>query len=99
MFIDARILNRIWPPLITATFAVAGAALVMLGRKHAEAQTLRRLGGFTLVVVVARLFMFDLARVETIWRVLLFLGCGALFLFTSHRLQDRPGATSAEPRA
>jgi uncharacterized membrane protein YGL010W len=99
MFIDARILNRIWPPLITATFAVAGAALVMLGRKHAEAQTLRRLGGFTLVVVVARLFMFDLARVETIWRVLLFLGCGGLFLFTSHRLQDRPGATSAEPRA
>jgi uncharacterized membrane protein len=95
MFIDARILNRIWPPLITATFAVAGAALVMIGRRHAEAETLRRLGGFTLVVVVARLFMFDLARVETIWRVLLFLGCGALFLFTSHRLQDRPD--SAEP--
>jgi hypothetical protein len=95
MFIDARILNRIWPPLITATFAVAGAALVMIGRRHAEAETLRRLGGFTLVVVVARLFMFDLARVETIWRVLLFLGCGALFLFTSHRLQDQPD--SAEP--
>lgn len=95
MFIDSRILNRIWPPLVTATFAVAGAALVMLGRKHAEAQTLRRLGGFTLVVVVARLFMFDLARVETIWRVLLFLGCGALFLFTSHRLQDHAESTGA----
>ncbi|HEX6574803.1 MAG TPA: DUF2339 domain-containing protein [Gemmatimonadaceae bacterium] len=89
MLIDARILNRVWAPLITASFAIAGAALLMLGHGHREAQTLRRLGGFTLVVVVARLFMFDLARVETIWRVMLFLGCGALFLFTSHRLNER----------
>ena len=29
----------------------------------------------------------DLADVETIWRVLLFLGCNALFLFASHRMQ------------
>jgi len=87
LLIDARILGHIWPPLVTASFAVAGAAFLIFARRQRDAQTLRRLGGLTMVVVLARLFMIDLARVETIWRVILFLGCGALFLFTSHRLQ------------
>ena len=97
MFIDARILSRVWPPLVTASFAVAGAALLMIGHGQQDARTLRRLGGFTLTVVVARLFMIDLASVETIWRVLLFLGCGALFLFTSHRLQGAAARETTEP--
>jgi uncharacterized membrane protein len=88
-------LGHVWPPLVTASFAVAGTALLVGGRDRAENATLRRLGGFTLLLVVARLLLIDLARVETIWRVLLFLVCGALFLFTSHRLQAprdvRPG--------
>ena len=87
LLIDARVLGRVWPPLVTASFAVTGTALLIYGRERAEAVTLRRIGGATLILVVARLLMVDLARVETIWRVLLFLGCGALFLFTSHRLQ------------
>jgi uncharacterized membrane protein len=87
LFVDARVLGRIWPPLVTASFAIAGTALLISGRARPEAVTLRRLGGLTLVLVVGRLLMIDLARVETIWRVLLFMGCGALFLFTSHRLQ------------
>jgi len=37
--------------------------------------------------VVARLLLVDLSSVETIWRVLLFLVCGALFLYTGYRLQ------------
>ena len=97
MLIDSRILGRIWPPLITASFAVAGAAFLIYARGHPEGRTLRRLGGFTLVVVFARLFIVDLARVETIWRVILFLGCGALFLFTSHRLQSPSSNTPTEP--
>jgi uncharacterized membrane protein len=97
MLIDMRILGRVWPPLITASFAVAGAAFLICARGHPEARTLRRLGGVTLVIVFARLFMVDLARVETIWRVILFLGCGALFLFTSHRLQSPSSNTPAAP--
>jgi uncharacterized membrane protein len=87
LFVDARVVGRVWPPLVTASFAVLGTALLISGRSRPEARTLRRIGGFTLVVVMIRLFMIDLAGVETIWRVLLFMGCGALFLFTSHRLQ------------
>lgn len=95
LLIDARVLGRIWSPLVTASFAIAGTAMLIFGREHKEAVTLRRLGGVTLIVVVARLLMVDLAEVETIWRVLLFLGCGTLFLFTSHRLQARSSETAA----
>lgn len=87
LFIDARILGGIWPPLITASFAVAGVAFLIYARRTRGSRTLRRLGGFTLLLVFARLFVIDLDRVETIWRVLLFLGCGALFLLASHRSQ------------
>ena len=87
LFVDARILGNVWPPLVTASFALGGTTLLIAGRDRPENATIRRLGAFILVLVVARLLMIDLARVETIWRVLLFLGCGALFLFTSHRLQ------------
>ena len=96
MLIDARILGRVWPPLITASFAVAGALFLFFARGRPGTRMLRQLGAFTLIVVFVRLFMIDLARVETIWRVVLFLGCGALFLFTSHRLQSAPSGTPAE---
>jgi hypothetical protein len=87
MLVDARVLGDIWQPLVTASYAIAGTALLVSARGRPEVHALRRLGGFTLVVVVARLLMVDLAGVATIWKVLLFLGCGALFLFTSHVLQ------------
>jgi uncharacterized membrane protein len=90
LLVDSRILGQIWPPLVTASFAVIGAALLISGRSREEAATLRKLGGATLALVVFRLFFVDLAGVETIWRVLLFMGVGALFLFTSHRLQRVP---------
>jgi len=87
LLVDARILGGIWPPLVTASFAIAGTALLISGRARKEDAMIRKIGGITLAIVVFRLFMIDLAGVETIWRVLLFMGVGALFLFTSHRLQ------------
>jgi uncharacterized membrane protein len=87
MLVDARVLGDIWQPLVTASYAIAGTALLLVGRRRTDGRVLRRLGGFTLVIVVARLLMVDLAGVATIWKVLLFFGCGALFLFTSHVLQ------------
>ena len=40
----------------------------------------RVLGIGTLVLVVVKLFFVDLARVDPLWRVMLFLGFGGLFL-------------------
>lgn len=37
-------------------------------------------------VVVAKLFLVDLARLAAVWRVLLFVGFGALFLALSYAL-------------
>lgn len=87
MVVDARFLGAILRPLVTASYALMGTALLIASRNAANSAGLRRLGGITLVIVVVRLLAIDLADVETIWRVLLFLGCGALFLFASHRMQ------------
>ena len=42
----------------------------------------------TLLLVVGKLFLVDLARVEAIWRILLFLGFGGLFLVLSYYFRD-----------
>jgi uncharacterized membrane protein len=77
----------VWPPLVTTSYAVLGAVLLVMSRKPGSNQLLRRLGGVTMLIVVARLLLVDLSSVETIWRVLLFLVCGAVFLYTGYRLQ------------
>ncbi|MEO5904257.1 MAG: DUF2339 domain-containing protein [Gemmatimonadaceae bacterium] len=93
LLVDARALGQIWSPLVTATFAIAGTTLLLLSRKTDD-RVHRAVGGATLALVVFRLFFVDLAGVDTIWRVVLFLGIGALFLFTSRQLQnDRAHAT------
>lgn len=99
LVVDARFLGAVLRPLVTASYALMGTAFLVAGRNAANSARLRRLGGATLVIVVVRLIVVDLADVETIWRVLLFLGCGALFLFTSHRMQrsGKPDPESAGP--
>jgi hypothetical protein len=89
-----RALEPIWPPLVTASYAVLGAVLLVLSRREGGNPMLRQLGGATMLLVVARLMVVDLSSVETIWRVLLFLVIGAVFLYTGQRLQPRPTAES-----
>ncbi len=58
-------------------------------------------GGLTtLFLVVGKLFLVDLAEVEAVWRVLLFLGFGGLFLALSYYLRSlwRPGSGAEEGR-
>ena len=85
-----RALEPVWPPLVTTSYAVLGAVLLVLSRREGGNPMLRQLGGATMLIVVARLLLVDLSSVETIWRVLLFLVIGALFLYTGQRLQPRP---------
>lgn len=90
------VLEPIWPPLVTASYAIFGAALLIVSRQRGGEKLLRQLGGVTMLVVVARLLFVDMASVDTIWRVLLFLVCGAVFLFAGYRLQPaRPSAAPA----
>jgi hypothetical protein len=85
-----RALEPVWVPLVTTSYAVLGAVLLILSRRPGSNPLLKHLGGVTMLIVVARLLLVDLSAVETIWRVLLFLICGAVFLYTGYRMQLRP---------
>ena len=81
---------------MTATYAIFGAALLVMSRRRGGERLLRQLGGVTMLIVVARLFFVDLASVETVWRVLLFLAIGAVFLYAAYRLQPERAAESGK---
>jgi uncharacterized membrane protein len=87
-----RALEPVWPPLVTTSYAVLGAVLLVMSRRAGSAPLLRHLGGATMLIVVVRLLLVDLSSVETIWRVLLFLVIGAVFLYTGYRMQ--PGSAA-----
>jgi uncharacterized membrane protein len=87
LLVLARVLGAIWLPLVTASYAIAGAALLIASREGEGRKFLLRLGGLTMVIVVGRLIIVDMSSVETIWRVLLFLACGFAFVGASYRMQ------------
>jgi hypothetical protein len=93
LVVISELLAPIWPPLVTAAYAIFGALLLIMSRRRGGERLLRQMGGVTMVIVVARLLLVDMASVETIWRVLLFLVCGAVFLYAGYRLQ--PPRTAA----
>jgi hypothetical protein len=69
--------------IIWGSYAIA-LLVVGLRRNH---QPLRSIGLITLFVVVGKLFIVDLAELEMIWRILLFLGFGGLLLLLSYYFQ------------
>ena len=81
------VLQPIWAPLVTTTYALLGAGLLIMSRRRGGESLLLQLGGVTMVIVVARLLLVDLASVETIWRVFLFLLIGGVFLYAGYKLQ------------
>jgi hypothetical protein len=91
-----NVLEPVWPPLVTAAYAIFGAGLLIVSRQRGGERVLRQLGGVTTVIVVARLLLVDMASVETIWRVLLFLVCGGVFLYAGYRLQPPRAAEASK---
>ncbi len=79
---------------VTISWGAYAAGLLVWGLRQDLVELVR--GGLaTLFLVVGKLFLVDLAEVEAIWRILLFLGFGGLFLALSYYLRSlwRPGAT------
>jgi len=71
---------------ISVAWGVFGAGMLVFGLRRDRVNLIR--GGMaTLFLVVAKLFLWDLAWVEAIWRVLLFMGFGGLFLVLSYYLR------------
>lgn len=96
LIVIMNVLEPIWPPLVTAAYAIFGAVLLIVSRRRGGERLLRQMGGVTIVIVVGRLLLVDMASVETIWRVLLFLVCGAVFLYAGYRLQPSRTAEASK---
>ncbi len=68
---------------LSIAWGIYGAVLLIVSLRKNLA-SLRWTGLGTLMLVVGKLFLVDLANLETIWRVLLFMGFGAVFLLLSY---------------
>jgi uncharacterized membrane protein len=64
--------------IVTAVWGVYGLGLLLFLREA------RNVGLATMFLAVAKLILFDLSQVEAIWRILLFLGFGGVFLAISY---------------
>lgn len=84
-------------PYVTIAWGLYAAGLLIFGLRL-DGAALMRTGMATLFLVVGKLFLFDLAGVEAVWRILLFLGFGGLFLTLSYYLQSlwRPKSLQAD---
>lgn len=69
--------------LVAIAWGVYGTTLLVVGLRQDLTQ-LRIVGLGTLLLVVAKLFLVDFAQLKAIWRILLFLGFGGLFLLLSY---------------
>lgn len=69
--------------LITICWGVYAVLLVVAGLRLNDG-FVRTLGVGTLLLVVGKLFLVDLSALETIWRIVLFLGFGGVFLLLSY---------------
>jgi len=70
---------------VTVAWSLIGIGFLVTGlRAHVE--MFRSVGLATLVLVVAKLFVVDLAELDPLWRVAVFLGIGAVFLAVGYFL-------------
>jgi len=72
---------------VTVVWGIYAIALLLAGLRLGIDQLLMVAMG-TLLLVVGKLFLVDLARLEAIWRILLFLGFGGIFLVLSYFYQS-----------
>ncbi len=84
---------------VSVAWGLYAVGLLVAGLRLDRAWLVR--GGLTtLFLVVGKLFLVDLAEVEAVWRILLFLGFGGLFLALSYYLRSlwRPSSGPEEGR-
>ncbi len=72
--------------LASIAWGAYGLALLLVGLRR-RVPLLEKVGIATLLAVVAKLFIVDLSALHPLFRVLLFLGFGAVFLVLSYTLQ------------
>jgi uncharacterized membrane protein len=90
--------------LVSLAWGVTAIVLIVAAVRL-RSDGVRRVGVATLLIVVVKLFMVDLAALDAVWRIILFLSLGALLLLLSYlfpalfRGQVAAAAPRAEPLA
>src|SRR5215218_2066909 len=82
---------------VTVAWGLYTVALLVAGL-HLARRRLVIIGMGTLLLVVAKLLLVDLINLDAVWRILLFLGFGGVFLILSYYLQALWQASSRESR-
>ncbi len=73
---------------VSVCWGIYAIALLIYGLAK-EKDDIRMAGMGTIFLVVGKLFLVDLSQLQAIWRILLFIGFGALFLLISYYVQRR----------
>lgn len=68
---------------VTIAWGIYAAALLIVGLRM-NIHQIRTVAVGTLLLVVVKLFLVDLVKLKAIWRILLFIGFGGLFLVLSY---------------
>ncbi|KAA3610458.1 MAG: DUF2339 domain-containing protein [Calditrichaeota bacterium] len=71
--------------LVTTGWGILALIVFVFGLRNSKVE-LRYLGSATIFIVVGKLFIVDLSELETIWRIILFIGFGGLLLIVSNYL-------------
>jgi len=71
---------------VTVSWGVYGVALLILGFIR-YGRSMRLAGMSTIFLMVGKLFLVDLSQLQAVWRILLFMGFGAIFLFLGYYWQ------------
>ena len=71
---------------VSVSWGIYAIGLLIYGFTR-EKQSIRMAAMATIFLVVGKLFLIDLSQLQAIWRILLFIGFGSLFLLISYYLQ------------
>lgn len=74
---------------VSVSWCLYGLILLMAGFFKSHEQ-LRLLGTGTVFLVVGKLFLIDLSQLQAVWRILLFIGFGAVFLLIGYYVKKNP---------
>jgi len=75
-WLDSGLTQTVW----ALVWSLLGALLMVSGARWRASQNMWLTGAALLAVVVLKLFVLDLAQVDTLFRILSFIGVGALLL-------------------
>jgi len=86
--------------LVSIVWGISGCLALAVGLRRKNLDVFKT-GFGTLILVACKLLIIDLAHLEVLWRILVFLGFGGAFLLISYWMKDQwsPNPVETQPQA